>query len=281
MSIRFFGQFLLEKNVITAEQLVQATKYQESINLKFGEYAHTMGYISDSDIQRLQDEQKNTDMMIGELAIQLGMIKPDQVREILTAQKNDHIFLGEVLAQLGFMSKEAVEKELALFEEDQEGFASGKIAMPDGAKNPDSLSDLVDITEKLLRRIVHLDVKLTEGLFINDITNHPIGFPAVSIRLSGGFECEYVLSVSQDAAVAIASSIMGEDASCEPNDILLDGVKEFCNIVCGNFSARIAQKGKSVDLSPPLDTALSGDKSAVSFTLASTSGEMTLLLVED
>jgi CheY-specific phosphatase CheX len=274
MSIRFFGQFLLEKNSLTVDQLIQATKYQESINLKFGEYAHTMSYISDSDIQRLQDEQKKTDMMIGELAVKLGMLN-------LTAQKNDHIFLGEVLSQLGFMSKETVDKELALFKEDQAGYVPGEIAIPEGVKNPDNLSDLVDITEKILRRVVHLDVKVTKGLFIKDAANNSIRFPAVSVKLSGGVNYEYVLSVPQDAAIAIASNVMGEDASYEPDDILLDGVKEFCNIVCGNFSARMAQKGKTIELSPPVNTVLSGDKDAVSFSLASTAGEMKLILVED
>jgi CheY-specific phosphatase CheX len=281
MSIRFFGQFLLEKNSLTVDQLIQATKYQESINLKFGEYAHTMSYISDSDIQRLQDEQKKTDMMIGELAVKLGMLNDEQVKEILTAQKNDHIFLGEVLSQLGFMSKETVDKELALFKEDQAGYVPGEIAIPEGVKNPDNLSDLVDITEKILRRVVHLDVKVTKGLFIKDAANNSIRFPAVSVKLSGGVNYEYVLSVPQDAAIAIASNVMGEDASYEPDDILLDGVKEFCNIVCGNFSARMAQKGKTIELSPPVNTVLSGDKDAVSFSLASTAGEMKLILVED
>lgn len=280
MSIKFFGQFLLEKNAITAEQLVDAAKYQGSVNKKFGEYAHAMGYISDTEIQRLQEEQKNTDMMIGELAVKLGMLSPDQVKEILTAQKNDHILLGDVLIQLGFMSKETMERELVLFKEDQEGYASGEIAMPDGVKNLDSLSDIVDITQKMLRRVTHLDVKISEGEIMKDIAKHAHSFPAVSVNLSGSINCEYILSVSQDAAVAIASSVMDEDASCEPNDILIDGVKEFCNIVCGNFSARMAKKGKSVELSPPLDKALSEDSQAISFSLASTAGEMTLILIE-
>lgn len=281
MGIKFFGQFLLEKQALTVEQLVQAVKYQETINLRFGDYAHTMDYISEDDVQRLQDEQKTMDMMIGELAVKLFLLTAEQVDEILTMQKNDHLFLGEALTQMGFMSPKAVEKELALFTEDQKGYVRGKIAMPDGVKDPDNLSDLVDITQKMFRRIAHMDVKLADGVLVESVGNPVMKSPAASIKLSGAVNCEYILSMPHAATVAVASSVMGEDASYEPDEILLDGVKEFCNIVCGNFTARMAQKGKTVDLSPPVDAVLSGDKKAASFALTSTEGEISLLLVEE
>jgi CheY-specific phosphatase CheX len=281
MAIKFFGQFLLEKKAITADQLVQAVQYQGSTNLRFGQYAHTMGYLSESDVLRLQEEQRNADMMIGELAVNLGLLKPNQVEEILTMQKNDHLFLGDALTQMGFMTQKELEKELALFKDDQKGYARGKIAMPDGVKDPENLSDLVDITQKMFRRIAHMDVKVSDEVLVESIGNPVIKFLAISVKLSGAVNCEYILSVPHTAAVMVASSVMGEDASSEPDEILHDGVKEFCNIVCGNFTARMAQKGKTVNLSPPQDVVLSGNKKAFSFSLAFTDGEISLMLVEE
>ena len=57
MPVKFFGQYLLEKNIITPQQLIEAVEYQESKNLKFGEYALSKGYLTAKDVEKIQNEQ--------------------------------------------------------------------------------------------------------------------------------------------------------------------------------------------------------------------------------
>ena len=83
MSIKFFGQFLLERNVINAKNLLEAIRFQESRNMKFGEYSISKGYLEKVQVKRLHEEQKRNDMMIGELAVKLEMLTEEQVEEIL------------------------------------------------------------------------------------------------------------------------------------------------------------------------------------------------------
>ena len=85
----------------------------------------------------------------------------------------------------------------------------------------------------------------------------------------------------------IASGVLGEDASGEPAEIICDGVKEFCNIVCGNVTGKLAQRGKAVDISPPAEVDYLADgynvlkgKQGLFYPLASTLGEILLILVE-
>jgi CheY-specific phosphatase CheX len=84
----------------------------------------------------------------------------------------------------------------------------------------------------------------------------------------------------------ITSGILGESAAGETRDVIADGVKEFCNIVCGNIIARMAQKGVTMDINAPEEIANTGDgyrivrgKKALYFTLSSAVGDVILILV--
>ena len=74
---------------------------------------------------------------------------------------------------------------------------------------------------------------------------------SVGIYFEGASRIQYVLSVSSDVAVSIASKILREDATRESEEVVEDAVKEFANIVCGNAVAKLAQMGIQSDISPP------------------------------
>lgn len=284
MSVRFFGQYLLEKNIITTRQLIEAAEYQESRNLRFGEYAKSKGYLTDRDIHRIQAEQKRSDLFFGEVAVRLGILTVQQVSEILTMQRNDHIYIGAVLVQRGFITREALERELALFKEDQSKYSAGEVSVPAGAGNADAIKDMVNITMRMLKRMAGMNVKPGEGYLS---ANEPEkNFAVVTIVLSGSHRYEYILSVPLPAAVQIASGVIGENASGETDEVIVDGVKEFCNIVCGNIAAKMAQRGKDIDIYPPEEAVLHPDgyslirgRKAVCYPIASPEGEMVLMLV--
>jgi CheY-specific phosphatase CheX len=286
MGIKFFGQFLLERRVISAEELLEAVEYQEAENLKFGDYALSKGYLDAMDVRRLNDEQRRTDMMIGELAVKLRMMSSEQVDELLTRQRNDHMFIGEALVRKGTITPDILEKELERFKEDQKDYTPWKITVPEGLKDSGTVSDIVDLTQKLLRRMAQVEVKVGEGVVVSEGPGE--NFSVVSVLLTGNLQqFEYVLSVPREVATRIASGILDWEASSEPDEIVADGVREFCNIVCGNVIARLAKRGMSVEITPPSDLDLSSGElgvvegsKAVSFPMVSIEGEMTLIVIE-
>jgi CheY-specific phosphatase CheX len=285
MGVKFFGQYLLEKNIITPQQLIEAVEYQESKNLKFGEYALSKGYLTEKDIERIRNEQRRVDMRFGEIAVKLNILTPEQVEEILRMQRNDHVFLGEVLVKKGFLTPEVLERELALFKEDQSKYITGEIMIPQGVKNPEIVRDAVDLTQKMFQRIAHLNVKVGEGFISNKEPQR--NFLIISVSLSGSLKYEYALSSSQKISELIASAIIGGDVKGESKEVIIDGVKEFCNITCGNIIAKMTQRGKSVDIKPPEEVVFSADgyhlvngRKAVYYPLVSPQGESTLILIE-
>ncbi len=285
MSIKFFGQYLLEKKLITPEQLIEALKVQDDKNLRFGDYARAKGFLSDSDVLKLHEEQRRTDGKIGELAVKLGMLTEKQVDEVLIMQENDHIYLGEALRQSGFISHEILHRELETFRDDQRDYIAGVISVPGGMKEPETVKASVDLTRKMFKRIAFVEAKAGFG---EPFSGEPEeNYATVSINISGGIVLDYVLSVPRSAAVAVASGLIEEDASEEPDDILVDSVKEFCNITCGSVMARMAKKGKTLNISAPNEhTPDSGKheiikgRNAVRYPFISTAGNMQLFLIE-
>lgn len=286
MGIKYFGQFLLERNVINAGQLLDAVMLQESKNLKFGEYAKAKGFLTDGDIERIHEEQKRTDMMMGEFAVQLGMMTKEQVDEVLTLQKNDHVLIGVALVKLGHLSPEKLGRELENFKQDQNQYVSEDFIMPEGVKNPDVVRHMVSLTKKMLRRVAFIEAKIDWGVVSDREPDKNYCF--VGLDLTGAGNYSYMVSAPLEVAKSIAAGVVGDDCELEGDEIIIDGVKEFCNIVCGNVLAWLAQRGKSCELTPPRIyqyadgkgySAFAGRKAAC-FPLISATGDMYLYLIE-
>jgi CheY-specific phosphatase CheX len=252
MGIQFFGEFLLDRLVITREQLLEALELQEYRNVKFGSLAVRQGYLKEEQVQQISELQKTQDMRFGDLVVAKGWMKPEQVQEILTLQKNSYLYLGEALLELGYVARDALERELATFQEEQSRFRTDQVVLPNGIEGAEILHVAVDLTRKFFVRVVGVLIKVGAGEALgSDKLNEGEYHLSVSVKFKGWKEVQYVLSVSSDLAVAIASRILKEDATRESEEMVEDAVKEFCNMVCGNTAAKLAQQGISVDIEPP------------------------------
>ncbi|MEF9425841.1 MAG: chemotaxis protein CheX [Candidatus Mariimomonas ferrooxydans] len=286
MAIKFFGQYLLEKNIIKPSELIDAVKYQESKNIKLGEYALSKCYINEKDLERIQNEQKNVVMRFGRLAVKLNILTPEQIEEILTMQKNDRLLIGEALVGKGFLTREILERELALFKEDQSKYATGEIITPEGIKNTETVKDIVDLTQKLIQHMTGLNIKVGEG-FISE--NEPQkNFLLILVSLYGNLNYDYALALPKEISELIVSAVIGKDVKNEPSEFITDGVKEFCNIVCGNILAKLSEKGKNMDIAPPEEIVFTDDgyhlvkgRKSMNFPIIFPEQESTLILIED
>jgi CheY-specific phosphatase CheX len=286
MSIKFFGQYLLERGVITPEQLVEAVDFQESANLMFGDYAVSKGYLTKDQATRINAEQKTTDALFGEIALRAGLLSQEQINEILTRQKNDHYYIGAIMVRKGFLSTNDLMRNLKDFKDDQARYLTGEIAVPGGVGNPQAVSDMVGLTRKMLFRISRIKAKVGTGAVTAEEPGR--NFAVIAVSLEGDPGYDYIFSCSLEASEVIASSILGSNAMNEPGEIVADAVKEFVNIVCGNIIARFAQYGRNVEISPPLEAQYSKDagynllrgRPSIQYPMVSTAGDMTLILAE-
>lgn len=247
--MKFFGQHLLHRNLVTREGLVKAVSEQQRYNLRIGDYSVRKGYLTKEQAHFIHEEQKRKDKLFGEIAVELGYLSRAQVDELLTVQRNDHRFLGELLIEQGALTRDVLDRELREFDESQREYVADREFFPSDVPYHRQYDVYIDLVAKLLRRVANVLVKAETVARTEGRIGH--GLATFGVKFNGGLGGTFVLSLSDDKIQEIASAMLEKPASELSPELTLDAVKEFMNVVCGNVAARMAQMGKEVDIEPP------------------------------
>ena len=250
MAVKFFGQFLVENNLVSRESLLKAIELQEEKNLKFGEMAMSMGYVTQADIERAHNAQMTKDLKLGDLLVEMGVLTLDQMNEVFTRQKNTHLYIGEALVLVGALDSDQLLRYLQDFKAEQAQYVSEHIELPAGLANENIWEMSVDLTYKMITRV--LDLQFRPGK-CQTITTADSNFMMAAMDFSGDMDARYIISVCADVQKSVAKAILREDSvEGEPTEVLEDTVMEFVNVVCGNVAAKASQMGKMLNINPPV-----------------------------
>jgi CheY-specific phosphatase CheX len=250
MAVKFFGQFLVEKGIVSREALLKAIELQEQKNLKFGEMALAMGYVTQDDITRAHHAQLSRDIKLGDLLVEIGILTLNQLNEIITRQKNNHLYIGEALVLVGALSNEQLQQHLDGFKADQAPYISDRVELPGGISNPEVWEMAADLTYKMITRVLGLPFRAGKCHTISTVATN---FVMAAMDLSGEVDARFIISVSQELQKSVAKAILGEaSVDNEPPEVLEDTVMEFVNVVCGNIAAKASQAGRIVNINPPV-----------------------------
>jgi hypothetical protein len=156
---RFFGQFLLERGLITPQALLEALAIQEQVNAPIGTLAVRQGLLTPENVAALHREQRTEDLRLGELAIRHGLLDADQTAALLAEQRRTHTRLGEALVRIGALTREDLARELDAFER-----AEAAHTPPHERLEPHSalIERTLRLTQTLFLRLAHVTVKLGE-----------------------------------------------------------------------------------------------------------------------
>jgi CheY-specific phosphatase CheX len=249
MAVKFFGQFLVEKNLVSREALLKAIELQDEKNLKFGEMAISMGFVTQADIERAHNAQMSKDLKLGDMLVDMGVLALEQMNEVFTRQKSTHLYIGEALVQVGALDSEKLQQYLADFKADQALYVSEHIELPAGISNALVWEMTADLTYKMITRV--LDLQFRPGK-CQAITSASSNFMMAAMDFSGDVEARYIISVSESVQKSVAKAILREESvEGEPAEVLEDTVMEFVNVVCGNVAAKASQMGKMANINPP------------------------------
>ncbi|KAA0893314.1 chemotaxis protein CheX [Oryzomonas rubra] len=250
MAVKFFGQFLVEKGIVSREALLRAIELQEQKNLKFGEMALAMGYVTPNDIERAHHAQLSRDIKLGDLLVEIGILTLTQLNEVITRQKNNHLYIGEALVLVGAFSNEQLQQHLNEFKADQAPYISERVELPAGIPNPEVWEMAADLTYKMITRILGLPFRAGK---CQTVTTVDTNFVMAAMDLSGDQDARFIISVSQGLQKSVAKAILRETSvDNEPQEVLEDTVMEFVNVVCGNIAAKASQAGRIVNINPPV-----------------------------
>lgn len=115
MFTQLFGHYLLNKNIITSEQLAKALEVKSNTSAKLGALAIDAGYMNAAQVEEVHSEQKRVDKRIGDIAVEMGFLTHAQVDELLSKQKTANIVLGQALIDLGYLTNQQFEDALSAY----------------------------------------------------------------------------------------------------------------------------------------------------------------------
>ncbi len=149
MYTQFFGNFLLEKNLITREQLLKAIEVQKGEQLRLGTLAIHAGLMTAAEVNHIHALQTHKDKRFGEIALELGYLTPVQIDKLLSSQKPSYLLLSQALVDLNYLSAETFEKAMEEYQLLHQ------------------LSDL-DFSNEQYDKVALLIARFFTGQFIND-----------------------------------------------------------------------------------------------------------------
>ncbi len=111
----FFGNYLLNKGVVTSEQLNKVFNTQKRTRLKLGVLAINSKFMTAANVNHVHQLQTTLDRRFGEIAIIKGYLTDDQLADLLTKQKSEHLILAQALVDANVMDMVTFEEEINLY----------------------------------------------------------------------------------------------------------------------------------------------------------------------
>ena len=244
---RFFGQYLLSRELITAPQLLAAVEYQAKHNSRLGEIAVGMGLLTAFNAEKINALQAREDFLFGEAAIDLDLLTRDEVASVLAEQQDVHVHLGKAITALEYMTPEAISEAVSEFEKIDHSNQPDTIAIPEDVPEGSIAYALHQLSQKLLLRAWGLtnhpaELRIELGPLLMSDRN-------VCVPLSGDLEATLFVGTPYDVAHRAALPFAGE---AEPTDELMqDMVVQFSNVLANNLASVMAERGRRIRAGEP------------------------------
>ncbi len=168
MFSQYYGNYLLNSNTITSEQLLEALQKKNETRMKLGVLAINAGYMTAGQVENVHKQQAVKNMRIGDLAVAMGYMTTEQVEELLNSQKPGYLLLGQTLVDLGYLTNEMFETSINAYKE--------KYSITDAQMNDASAQTSNAMSETLLANISDEKTKHLYSSYISLLINDLVRF---------------------------------------------------------------------------------------------------------
>lgn len=258
MFTQFFGNYLLNKGLVTAAQLADALSVQKQTRLKLGVLAINAGYMTPAQVEEVHAEQQRRDKRMGDIAVEMGYLTEGQVDELLSAQGVAHLQLGQALVDAGAMTNASFADALNAYKAENSltdvDFSDGNKINElissfykfDGEKDSAMLCDYVTLLFKNVIRFIGDDFT---PLTPEKLPSVRLAFSAVQ-NTSGAFVCTTAVEGSEPAYIGFGSRYAGE-ALTDADEMADASNGEFLNLHNGLFCVNASNfNGIEIKLDP-------------------------------
>ncbi len=260
MFTQFFGNYLLNKGLVSPAQLSDALAVQKQTRLRLGVLAINAGYMTPEQVERVHAEQQRVDKRIGDIACDMGYLTPAQVDELLSSQGAAHLQLGQALVNSGAMTTAEFAGALNGYKSEN-SLTDIDFKSNSGEKINDIINKFYCFKDEEYGRMLSEYVML---LFKNVIRFIGDDFTPLSLeklpsvrplfaavqKMNGALCCTTMVEASEQAYVSFASRYAGE--SLTDADEMTDASNgEFLNLHNGLFTVNVSNEmGTELKLEP-------------------------------
>jgi hypothetical protein len=248
MSVKFFGQFLIERGEIDAGHLQVALAHMERVNLPLGQLARREGMLTDAAADRVNQRQRETDRPFGALAVEMGLLTDEQVQMLLQRQAEQRVPIGEALVHIGCLPAERLMPMLSEYKADQAAYQAGHAALPEGLSGLRAAEVVLDFLPKFCMRVARMRLKMGD---FREVTAAPGQPHRVSVTLHGSPGLEIGLACDRPFALPVVAATCSQDAASLDDGLIDDGLGEFLNVIAGNAMSALEKESIHSDLGPP------------------------------
>ncbi|WP_199884005.1 hypothetical protein [Anaerosinus massiliensis] len=250
---QFLAQYLLNKNLLSSEQVLEILEDDEFQRVSPGVVALHMGLMTAKQIEKVQKIQIDHDKLFGEAAMDAGLLTEDQVGAVLAAREDNNLSVAQAILSLGFMTLEELENTLAEYrKQNQFSLADsfkkmefGNICCTDFEEIRELYIEYVELFLQALEQFAELD-----GVIIPATALGGKGKWLISQKMNGDVALGTGVLLAEPVVLHLAKRYSKEEDINTVDQLALDSVSEFLNVVNGLFIVALSNKNIDVDLEP-------------------------------
>ena len=250
------GNYLLENNLITVEQLLDLMKEQRRVRVKLGLIAVAEGLMTQEEADKVNRLQAVMDKRFGDIAVEKGYLTEGQVEALLKKQGNAYLSFAQALENQQLMSIEQLEQYMLDFQRDNNLTGSDiedlksddvdrilPLYLPAGT---DKYMNLVGTALRTIMRCVDTEV-YPEKAYLATSCDADNG----ALQQVEGEHSVICAMTGKGQALLQPASIFGQEEFTEVNMDALDAIGELLNCINGLYATSLSQGGVSMELDPP------------------------------
>lgn len=250
------GTYLLEKGLLTYEQLNDLLAEQRRVRVKLGLIAVAEGLMMQEEADKINQMQASVDKRFGDLAVEQGYLTEGEVEALLKKQGNAYLVFAQALEDQQLMTVEQLEQYMMDFQmenqmtlSDMEDLKSGDVDRILPLYIPIGYEKYLDAVGTAVRTIIRsVDTELyPEKAFITSrckAEHGAVQYIDGERRLSCGM-------VGRGRALLTIASVFAGEAFEEVNEDALDAIGELLNCISGIYASALSRGGVFVELYPP------------------------------
>lgn len=263
MLSQYFGQYLLNQRILSADQLGEVLELEKSVHVKLGILAMDAGYMTALQVEKVHELQKHQDKRFGELATEQGFLTPEEVNNLLTVQNRKHLSLSQAIVDKKFLTLSEVNDVLDQYKDDNHLSAANVEALIQAEVDLIVRFNL-DFGKSEQAEIYYNYVALMMRNIIRFLGETPVVIKKESIvadqkydwlisqHITGKLGLLTGLALTDAALLTVATRYSEEAMATEVDDYAKDCAAEFLNVTNGIYCVNASNLGVELDLEPQL-----------------------------